>query len=67
MIIKYKLANPKQDPSFPHEHIYKLDGVSGVYSDLRNDKWVIMRGRNKHCFPKQGIIIISVEREKNDD
>ena len=67
MIVKYKFVNPKCNPSFPYDRVYKADGVSGVYSDLRNDKWVIMRGKNKHCFPKQAIVIISIEMEKENE
>lgn len=67
MIVKYKLIKPKRNPSFPYDRVYTLCGVTGVYTDLMFDKWIIMRGRNKHCFSKQVIIIISVEREKNDD
>ena len=66
MIVKYKLVNPKRNQSFPYDHVYKLCGVTGVYSDLMFDKWVIMRGRNKHCFSKQDIILMSIEREEND-
>lgn len=67
MIVKYKLVNPKRNPSFPYDRVYKLRGVTGVYTDLRRDKWVIMRGKNKHCFPKQAIIIISIEKEKENE
>ena len=66
MIVKYKLTNPKRNPSFPYDRVYKLCGVTGVYTDLRRDKWVIMCGRDKHCFSKQDIILMSVEREEND-
>ena len=67
MIVKYKLTDPKCNPSFTYGGVYKLYNVSGVYSDLRNDKWVIMRGKNKHCFPKQAIIIISIEKENENE
>ena len=66
MIVKYKLINPKRNPSFPYDRVYEIHRVAGVYSDLRNDKWVLTRGRNKLCFPKQDITIISIEREYND-
>lgn len=67
MIVKYKLVNPKRNPSFPYDRVYKLRGVTGVYTDYKNNKWVIMCGRNKHCFPKQAIIIISIEKEKKNE
>lgn len=66
MIVKYKLVNPKRNKSYPYDRVYKLCGVTGVYSDLRNDKWVIMCGGNRHCFSKQDVFLVSVEWERKN-
>lgn len=66
MIVKYKLLNPKINPSFPYDRVYKIHGITGVYTDFKNEKWVVMSGKYKHCFSKKNIILISIEREEND-
>jgi len=66
MIVKYKLVNQKRNPSFPYDRVYKLYGVTGVYTDLKNGKWVVMRGKLKHCYSKKDITLIGIEREYND-
>lgn len=66
MIVKYKLTNPERNPSFPYDRVYKLCGVTGVYTDYKNESWAIMCGKQKHSFPKSVIILQSIEREEDE-
>lgn len=66
MIVKYKLTNPERNPSFPYDRVYKLRGVTGIYTDYKTERWIVMRGKEKHGFPKSMIILQSIEREEDE-